>query len=291
MKHEAMLYQKLNDMDVRCGLCAHRCLIHDGDYGICGVRRNDSGTLHTLVYGESIAAHVDPIEKKPLYHFHPGTKAFSIATIGCNFRCQFCQNWQISQMNKTDNPGSLGHYLEPEKIVEKAVSSGSKSIAYTYTEPTIFFEYAYDTAKLARKKGLWNVFVTNGYMTSDAITAIRPFLDAANIDLKSFRDNFYKKICKARLQPVLDAIQNMYENGIHIEITTLIVPKENDSDKELQDIADFIASIDKNIPWHLSRYHADYRYDGDPFTPETTMLRAKKIAKNAGIKHVHLGNM
>ena len=236
MMREAMLWQALEGGRVVCALCAHRCPVAPAAFGVCGVRRNLDGKLFTLVYGDVVAAAVDPIEKKPLYHFLPGTKSFSIATIGCNFRCGFCQNWQISQASKKD--GESGTFeLMPEDVVREALARGCRSVSYTYTEPTIFFEYAFDTARLARDKGLLNVFVTNGYMTAEALETIRPYLDAANVDLKAFNDETYKKVCKARLAPVLDTIRLMKASGVWVEVTTLVVPGLNDGEDELASIA------------------------------------------------------
>ena len=193
MIKEARLWEKLDQQKVHCYLCAHECKISEAKFGVCGVRRNDRGTLNTLIYADLIAAHVDPIEKKPLYHFLPGSLAYSIATIGCNFKCAFCQNWQISQAAADEGGLHSGRETPPAKVVEQARKNGCRSIAYTYTEPTIFFEYAFDVAKLASEAGLYNVFVTNGYMTRRALDEIRPYLHAANVDLKSFRDDFYRK--------------------------------------------------------------------------------------------------
>jgi pyruvate formate lyase activating enzyme len=291
MKKHAMLYIKLKDKKVHCNLCPHRCKIAESKFGICSVRQNINGKLYTHVYGKVIASHVDPIEKKPLFHFFPGTKSYSIATPGCNFKCGFCQNWQISQYQSNHEFHYEGLDLTPEEIVKAAMLNNCKSIAYTYTEPTIFFEYAYDTAKQAKKQNLKNIFVTNGYITKEAIETIAPYLDAANIDLKSFRDDFYKKICGARLQPVLNTIKIMYEKKIWIEITTLVVTNQNDSKQELDDIARFIAEIDKNIPWHITRFHPDYQFTDTEPTPIETLQRAEEIGKKHGLKHVHLGNV
>ena len=290
MIKEAMLYERLEGKTVRCNLCAHRCKIAESKYGFCGVRRNEGGALYTHVYGEVIASHVDPIEKKPLYHFFPGSTSYSIATVGCNFRCGFCQNWQISQSSKRDSDIS-GYELKPQEVVREAKRNGCKSISYTYTEPTVFFEYAYDTAKIAKKEGMYNNFVTNGYMTKEALEAIGPYLDAANVDLKSFREDFYKDICKSHLQPVLDSITLMKRLGIWIELTTLIVPGANDSDKELNDIAAFIAGVDNEIPWHISRFHPDYRYTASAPTPLTTLKKAQEIGKRAGLRYIYIGNV
>lgn len=291
MKKEAMLYEKTGDNNVHCFLCAHHCKISDSQFGICGVRQNVDGVLYTLVFGEVIASHVDPIEKKPLYHFLPGSTSFSIATIGCNFKCGFCQNWQISQASKRDGDVFGGDLLIPGDVVKEAKRYKCPSISYTYTEPTIFFEYAYDTARLAREAGMKNVFVTNGFMTQEAIHTIKPYLDAANVDLKGFRDEFYIKVCKARLQPVLDSIKLMHELGIWVEVTTLIVPGQNDSREELEGIAGFLAGIGKDIPWHISRFHPDYKFTDYNATPVETMKMAKKAGEEAGLRYIYLGNV
>jgi pyruvate formate lyase activating enzyme len=291
MIKEALLWRNLDGDKVECFLCAHRCRIASDHFGVCSVRENRNGKLVSHVYGEVIAAHIDPIEKKPLYHFLPGTTSFSIATVGCNFRCPFCQNWQISQVPKKGPRLDAGQPLAPEEVVRVARARGCRSISYTYTEPTIFFEYAYDTARLARSAGLANIFVTNGYMTAEALRMIQPFLDAANVDLKSFRDETYKKICGARLQPVLDSVRLMRELGIWVEVTTLVVPALNDSDLELSDIAGFIASVSPEIPWHISRFHPDYEYDQAPATPMETLRKARAIGMGAGLKHIYIGNV
>ena len=240
-KKEAMLYEKLDKKKVHCFLCAHGCKINPGNYGICGVRQNINGKLisHNY-YSKLVSSNLDPIEKKPLYHFLPGSKSYSIALPGCNFKCSFCQNWQISQEYEATIPPSYYKDFSPEKVVKMARETGCKSIAYTYTEPTIFFEYAYDTAVLAKDAGLGNVFVTNGYMSSEAVDKIKDYLDAANIDLKSFSDDFYKRKCKAKLQPVKDSIKKMHDVGIWVEVTTLLIPDENDDPRELQELAGFI---------------------------------------------------
>lgn len=291
MIREAMLWRLHEEGKVECALCAHRCLIAAAKFGVCGVRENLQDKLVTHVYGEVIAAHIDPIEKKPLYHFLPGTTSFSIATMGCNFRCPFCQNWQISQAGKKDKGFGGGQALSPEEIVRAAKKGGCRSISYTYTEPTIFFEYAYDTARLAREAGLANVFVTNGYMTAEALRTIQPYLDAANVDLKAFRDETYKKVCGARLEPVLDSIRLMRGLGIWLEVTTLVVPGMNDGDEELAAIARFIASVSPEIPWHISRFHPDYKYTQAPATPVETLRKAAALAKEAGLKFIYIGNV
>jgi pyruvate formate lyase activating enzyme len=287
----AMLFESGEEKKVTCGLCNHRCLVPDRKLGICNVRQNKDGQLYTLAYGRVIAAHVDPIEKKPLYHFLPGSFAFSIGTAGCNFACGFCQNWQISQAVRKGDTQLPGKPMAPEQIVSSAVENNCRAIAYTYTEPTIFFEYAYDTARLAKDNGLKNIFVSNGYMTRQAIDTIKPFLDAINVDLKSMNMSFYKEVCKGRLQPVLDNIRYIRKAGIWLEITTLIVPDANDSEKELRDTAAFIADVDPAIPWHISRFHPDYQYTDAAATPLSVMTRAHAIGKEQGLHYVYMGNI
>jgi pyruvate formate lyase activating enzyme len=290
MRKEALLYERLENKLAHCYLCAHQCKIAPSKFGFCGVRENVGGVLYTHAYGKVIAAHIDPIEKKPLYHFFPGTTSFSIATIGCNFRCGFCQNWQISQ--STFRNGELGgEPLACKDIVKRARENGCKSISYTYTEPTIFFEYALETAKLAKAEGLYNNFVTNGYMTEECLEMAKPYLSAANVDLKFFRDESYRRVCSGSLQPVLGSIRKMHELGIWVEVTTLVVPDENDSDAELKDIADFIASVDKNMPWHISRFHPDYKFTDHRATPEETLRRAHDLGRKAGLNYIYIGNV
>jgi pyruvate formate lyase activating enzyme len=295
---EALLYEELADEQVRCNLCAHRCVIAAGRKGVCQVRENRAGVLYTLVYGIPLSQAVDPIEKKPLFHFYPGSTAFSIATAGCNFRCEFCQNADISQMPR-ERGRIVGSQASPEQVVQAAERYSSHSIAYTYTEPTIFFEYSYDIARLAHAAGIASVYVTNGYMTHEMLelfqglnNAHEPWLDAANVDLKAFRDETYKKVCGARLQPVLDSLKRMRELGVWVEVTTLVVPDLNDSEDELRDIAQFIASeLGVEVPWHVSRFHPDYKmYDRGP-TPANTMRRAYDLGREAGLRYVYVGNM
>ena len=288
---EALLYEKLDNNVVQCHLCSHHCKINPNQYGICQIRENKKGILYTHAYGRVVAMQIDPIEKKPLYHLLPNSKSFSIATQGCNFRCDFCQNWQISQKDKETDLARKSIPISPEEIVKKALSSGCKTIAYTYTEPTIYFEYALDACRLAKQKGLYNIFVTNGYMTREALEMISLYLDAANIDLKFFNDTTYSKLCGGHLKPVLETIQLMHSLGIWIEITTLIIPGLNDSNKELNQIAEFIAQIGKEIPWHLSRFHPDYKITNIPATPIDTLYKAQEIAKEAGLYYVYIGNV
>lgn len=287
---EARFYENL-DGKVRCRLCNHYCIIKNGKRGICGVRENRDGRLFSLVYGRSIATGVEPIEKKPFFHFYPGTTAYSIATAGCNFHCLNCQNWEISQMPKTGEGGIIGKKLLPEEIVANAKRLGCKSIAYTYTEPTIFFEYAYDTARLAHKEGIKNVFVTNGYTSGEAIKEIAPFLDAANVDLKSFDEDFYRKICGAKLQPVLDNIRLYRELAIWVEVTTLIIPGYSDDKKQLRAIAEFIKGIGEDIPWHITAFYPAYKLPDVPPTTIESLRRAREIGIKAGLKYVYEGNV
>jgi pyruvate formate lyase activating enzyme len=291
MLKEALLYKKRGDSKVSCFLCSHHCLIADGKFGICNVRENRGGTLYTHAYGKLVARNIDPIEKKPLYHFFPGSTSFSIATPGCNFQCGFCQNWQISQIKEAKNLALRSEEVKPEEIVNQAKRSGSKSISYTYTEPTIFFEYALDVGQLAKGEGLYNVFVTNGYMTEETIRMARPWLDAANVDLKSFDDAYYRKLCKGSLGPVLKSIELMKKLGIWVEVTTLVLPGRNDSPEELRKIAEFLSGTDPAIPWHISRFYPQYRMDTLESTPIKTLNRAYEIGKESGLRYVYLGNV
>ncbi len=288
---EALLFKKNVDGSVSCQLCAHYCRIGNGQKGICQVRENRNGILHTLVYGRSVSQNVDPIEKKPLHHFYPGSHAFSIGTPGCNFRCDWCQNWEISQMPREQHL-IAGHELLPEDIVAAAQKTGCRSIAYTYTEPTIFFEYSYATAQLARQAGIANVYVSNGYMSAEMLELFHPWLDAVNIDLKAFRDATYRKYVGARLRPVLDSLKRLSGYGIWLEVTTLVIPGVNDDPKELQDIAEFIAvELGTDTPWHVSRFFPLYKMKQIPPTPPATLQRAAEIGHNAGLKYVYTGNL
>ncbi len=288
---EAMFYEKLDGMKVHCGLCRFRCVIADGKRGICGVRENHGGTLFTLVYGKAVAENVDPIEKKPLFHFQPGSKSYSVATVGCNFRCHQCQNYGISQ-SVWGGGRITGFDLPPAEIVRKAVNAGCSSISFTYTEPTIFFEYARDTALLAKEAGLKNVFVTNGYITPEALAHISPCLDAANIDLKGFSEKFYREVIHAELGQVLDTIIDYKRLGIWLEITTLIIPNHNDSDEDLTGIARFIAEqVGVETPWHVSQFYPTYRLTDQPRTPLATLRRARQIGLDAGLRYVYEGNV
>jgi pyruvate formate lyase activating enzyme len=288
---EAMLYEKMDDKGVHCHLCSHHCVIPDGKLGVCHVRQNLDGTLYTLVYGSAISQNVDPIEKKPLHHFYPGSGSFSIATVGCNFQCKWCQNWEIAHMPRERGMMSVPH-TSPEELVEKALATHSKSIAYTYTEPTIFFEYAYDTARLAHEAGLANVYVTNGYMTTEMLDAFHPYLDAANVDLKAFRKQTYHRYVGAGFQPVLDSLVKMKELGIWVEVTTLVVPGINDESAELLDAATFIfRELGPDTPWHLSRFFPHYQLPNVPPTPVETLRRAQEIGQEVGLRYVYMGNV
>ena len=287
---EASLYSKLENNTVSCFLCSHHCTISDGKFGICNVRENLGGILYTHSYGSIIAENIDPIEKKPLYHFHPGSCSYSIAAIGCNFKCDFCQNWEISQVLEAEALGVNPRRENPESIVAKALQTNSKSISYTYTEPTIFFEYALDVSRLAAQKSLANVLVTNGFMTKEMIAEMKPLLHAANIDLKAFKDTTYRKVCKGRLAPVLENIALMKREGIWIEVTTLIVPGLNDSEDELKNIASFLAGVDRSIPWHISRFHPQYKMTRESDTPLSILSRAYDLAGEAGLRYAYIGN-
>jgi pyruvate formate lyase activating enzyme len=289
--HEGLFYEKDENDAVTCHLCAHHCVIKPERLGICGVRQNLGGTLYTLVYNLAVAVHVDPIEKKPLFHFHPGSSSFSVSTMGCNFHCIFCQNWTISQVPGTGQGEIDGREVSPGDLVKAAVASHATTIAYTYTEPTVFFEYAYETAKLADAKGLKNIFVTNGYMTPEPLEMIAPYLHGANVDLKSFSDKTYRRIMGATLQPVLDSLRHMKKLGIWVEVTTLVIPGVNDSEDELRDIARFIAhDLGRETPWHLSRFHPNHLMNDVPPTPIATLTRARDLAMAEGIEFVYTGN-
>ncbi|MFH1974100.1 MAG: AmmeMemoRadiSam system radical SAM enzyme [Pseudomonadota bacterium] len=289
---EALLYEHLKDKKVRCNLCKHNCTIEDGKRGICGVRENREGVLNTLVYGKLIARQIDPIEKKPLFHFLPGSLSYSIATAGCNFKCLFCQNADISQM-PDDNKGLImGGSCTPKDVVASAVKANCKSISYTYTEPTVYFEFARDTAILAQKKGLKNIFVTNGYMSREALGMIQPFLDAANVDLKAYNKDFYRKMCGAKLENVKETLVDMKSSGIFVEVTTLLIPGLNDDKKEIEELAMFITdSLGPETPWHISRFHPTYKLEDRPSTPLETLVSARKTGMKCGLKYVYTGNV
>jgi len=285
-----LFYEREKGGNVRCGLCRFRCLISDGGRGVCAVRENRGGTLYSLVYGNICAEHVDPIEKKPLFHVMPGSITYSIATAGCNFKCRNCQNHTISQVDQ--NATVHGLKLTPLEIVQRAIDSNCRSISYTYTEPTIFFEFACDTARLAREAGIKNIFVTNGYISSEALKAIAPFMDAANIDLKGFSDIFYRDVVQARLSEVLDSIVEYKNQGIWLEITTLLIPGLNDSDAELRGIVDFIATnLGIDTPWHVTAFYPTYNMTDRPRTAVAALRKARDIGIAAGLRYVYEGNI
>ena len=289
---EAMFYQQIEDDRVQCELCPHFCKLNTDQIGICGVRKNIAGKLYSLVYGKAVAVHVDPIEKKPLFHVAPGSQSFSMSTVGCNFHCKFCQNHDISQVKNTDTINRFSRELSPKDLVKMAKQNNCLSIAYTYTEPTIYFEYAYDTAKIAHENGLLNVFVTNGYINPKPLEFIQDYLDAANVDLKSFSDDFYRKLVGAKLAPVLDTLKLMKKLNIFIEVTTLVIPNENDSKQELNAIASFIKNeLGPETPWHISRFYPQYQLTDHSPTPISTLNRAREIGLDQGLRYVYLGNV
>ncbi|MDG5469838.1 AmmeMemoRadiSam system radical SAM enzyme [Deltaproteobacteria bacterium IMCC39524] len=289
--HPAKFWEALDEGRVRCNLCRFHCVIAHGRRGRCGVRENHEGELFSLIYGQTVAENIDPIEKKPLYHFYPGSNSLSLATVGCNFRCLHCQNYEISQWPH-ERSGIPGTKTSPQDVVLRAVESGSASISYTYTEPTIFYEYAYDTAVLAKAAGVRNVFVTNGYMTTAALEAIAPYLDAANVDLKGFSNKAYKEVTGASLKGVLDCLRDYRRLGIWLEVTTLVIPGHNDSEDELKQIASFIADeLGRDVPWHISAFYPTYKMLDRPATPVTALYLARDLGRRAGLKYVYLGNV
>jgi pyruvate formate lyase activating enzyme len=287
--HEAMLYDKTEGDKVKCSLCSRRCLIQDGSTGFCRVRKNVSGKLYSLNYAKACAANIDPIGKKPLSHFHPGASVLSIATVGCNFRCQFCDNWDISQETEI-----VGRDFPPEDVVNAAKNSGCQGISYTYTEPTIFFEYAYDSSVLAHKQGLFNTFVTNGYMTTEAVRTISGYLDAATVDFKGGGDpQFYRQFSSVpSVEPIFDALKEMKKCGVHVEITNLVVPKIGDSIKQISQLATWIEdNLGKDTPFHLLRFHPNYELTESSSTEVKSLEDAYGAAKEAGLDYVYLGNV
>ncbi len=288
---EALLYEKLAHKRVRCQLCSHYCVIDPGRKGICKIRENRDGILWTQSDGRVISHHVDPVEKKPLYHFYPGSRAFSIGVPGCNFSCHWCQNWQISQLGSQYDTAPAG-IITPAEIVHAATASRSRSLAYTYTEPTIFYEYGADVGHLARREGLANLYVSNGYMSAEMIALLHPWLDAANIDLKAFRDQTYRTYTGGRLQPVLDNLKRLADHNVWLEVTTLVIPGINDDRGELADIARFIVTeLGADTPWHISRFYPQYKMTDIAVTPAETLFRAVEIGRSAGLNYVYVGNL
>ena len=288
---EAILYDRISDQRVHCRLCSHGCIISDGERGICRVRENVDGRLMSLVYERVIARDVDPIEKKPLFHFYPGTRAYSIATVGCNFTCHHCQNHYISQYPRNHAGQIVGERISASKIVKGAVAAGCHSMAYTYTEPTIALEYVLEVMRGAREAGLRNVWVTNGYITADAATEILPYLDAANIDLKGISDRMYHDIVGGNVRPVLNSMERLVRAGVWVEATTVVIPEINDSDDELRWTAEAIRGISPSIPWHISRFFPAYRMVEQAPTPIEKLERAEGIGRAAGLQFVYIGNL
>ena len=292
---ESYLYKKLENKKVQCQTCAQKCFVLPENFGICGVRKNIDGKLYALNYDKAISESIDPIEKKPLFHFLPGTRSLSIATVGCNLRCGNCQNWQISQLVKTDKSLlDVGENLSPEEIVNHAEKNKCPSISYTYTEPTIFLEYAIDTMKLAKEKNIKNAWITNGFMSGETLDLISPYLDAANVDLKSFDNEFYKVHCGAKVDLVLDNLEKIKKAGIWTEVTTLIIPTLTDDEKMLEKIAKFIFNkLGSETPWHISAFSGaiSYKMQDIPDTPIKKIYQAYDIGKKAGLKYVYTGNI
>ncbi len=289
MKKEAFFYEKYSEDSVRCLLCHHKCVIAEGSAGICKVRKNRGGVLYSLNYGKPVALSLDPIEKKPLYHFLPATASFSIASYGCNFKCLFCQNWSISQYGGSGLE-KIG-YIPPEAVVAEAVASGASSIAYTYTEPTVFFEYAVDIAVLAGENGLKNVFISNGFFDVSALGESLFLFDAFNIDIKSGEGEFYKKYCSASIFPVLENVEFLVKNGMWVEVTTLLINSLNTSDKSLKKIAGFLSSLSGDIPWHISGFWPNYKMQHIEPTEKHYFERAYAIGKDSGINYIYYGNI
>jgi pyruvate formate lyase activating enzyme len=288
---EALLYEPRDDGSVVCILCAHRCKMKPGQLGKCRVRENRDGRLVTLVGDRIVSAAIDPIEKKPFYHFLPGSLSYSIATVGCNFHCRFCQNWSIAHWPRLE-PGSFpGTPVTPQSIIRAAENGDCRSIAYTYTEPTVFFELALETCTLAAEAGIKNVFVTNGFLTAEALDLITPVLHAASVDLKSFRAEFYDELCRGQLEHVLNTIRDLRDRDIWLEVTTLIIPGQNDSDEELVQLSHWLAGVDRDIPWHVSAFFPDYEMTDLSPTPASILHRAARIGRQAGLRHVYTGNV
>lgn len=286
---KALHYEKLDENKVRCLICPRNCIIKENDFGFCKARQNKKGILYSMVYAAPCSVNIDPIEKKPLYHFLPGTKTFSVGTTGCNLRCKFCQNWQISQALPSEVPFVK---LSPSQVVKQALDSGCKSIAYTYTEPAVFYEYVIDIAKLAKKKGLKNIIVSNGFVNQKPLKEMCKYLDAANIDLKSFSDEFYRKYTGAWLEPVLESLKTLKKEKVWLEITNLIIPGLNDDMKMIEKMCKWIKKeLGEDVPIHFSRFFPNYLMQDIEPTPKETLFKAEEIAKKVGLKHVYLGNV
>ncbi len=289
MIKEGVLFDRLPDNKVRCHVCSHRCTIADGKLGVCRTRQNKNGKIYTLIYNTVSSEAVDPIEKKPLYHFLPGTLSYSLGTIGCNFRCEHCQNWNISQVTLEE---AWTKEITPEEAVRRALASGCKSISWTYNEPAIWHEYTYDSAVLAKKAGLKTIYVTNGYITPEALRRMAPYLDAFRVDIKSFSDDFYRKICGARLAPVLESTKLAKELGMHVEVITLVIPTKNDSLEEITKIVRWVRdNLGADTPMHFTRFYPMYKMDDLPPTKTETLEMAHDIAKKEGMRFVYTGNV
>ena len=290
---EVYLYKKLEDKKVQCQNCAHYCQVSPDKTGVCGVRKNKNGKLYVLSYGKIIALHIDPIEKKPFFHFLPGTHSLSVASVGCNFRCANCQNWDISQAPRLTNKIE-GEKITPAEIVKTTLKNNLPSISYTYTEPATFSEFSLDMMKLSKKEGLKNAWVTNGFWSKELFNLVSPYVDAANVDLKGSTDEFYSKVCGAKLQPVLDTLKRLKEKKIWVEVTTLIIPTLNDSEETLRKIAEFIKNeLGAETPWHVTQFSGaiSWRLQELPETPVETLELAYKIGKETGLKYVYTGNV
>ena len=280
-------YRRQKTGKIKCLLCRHYCELSEGQTGVCGVNKNEGGKLINLVYGKVAALNIDPIEKKPLYHFLPGTTALSLGTVGCNMQCDFCQNWQISQ----EKTILQKDFISPEQIVNLAVKYKSQTIAYTYNEPTVFYPYVRDIALSAQKKGLKNIMVTNGIESEEVLNDMKGIIDAVNVDFKAFDENYYKKELKAPFT-VRESLQLMKNNGIWVEVTTLIIPGINDDERQLKQIADFIVNkLGSDTPWHISAFHPDYKMKDKQATPYETIEKAYQTGIKAGLKFVYIGNV
>lgn len=286
---EARFWKRIGDSKVQCTLCPTGCKIGEGNLGVCGVRRNIGGKLSTLVYGLASSVMNDPIEKKPLFHFYPGSSALSFGTVGCNFSCEFCQNYTISQAKVGDIPLRS---LSPEEVVQLVERYHSGGVAWTYNEPTIWHEFTYDASKLVKKKGFYSVYVTNGYINEEPLRELSPYLDAMNIDLKSISDDFYRKLCRGRRDPVLDTCKLAKELGIHLELTNLVIPGYNDDPKEIRELCKWVVeNLGTDVPLHFSRFHPDYNMREVPSTPLETLSKAYDIATEEGLRFIYLGNI
>ncbi len=286
---EADFYEKLDRNRVRCTLCPHRCVVSDGQRGRCRVRENRHGNYYSLVYGRPSAIHLDPIEKKPFFHVYPGSRSYSIATVGCNMTCRFCQNWELSQAAPED--ADLA-YRSPSDIVDMAEKSGARTISYTYNEPTVFHEYMLDCAKAGLERGVESVMVSAGFIEEKAQRALFPVLKAVKIDLKAFTESFYSQVCGGRLQPVLNALKRLADSGVWFEIVVLVIPTLNDGEDELNRMTEWIASkLGRDVPVHFSRYHPTYKMINIPPTPLQTLQRARRIALEQGCRFVYIGNI